>query len=205
MKEMSEIKGLLIVFEGIDQSGKSSAAKRVKELLKEEVIIQSFPDRTTETGKFIDKYLHDKTSKIPQQVIHLLYSANRWEVMNKIQEHIQNGVNVICDRYTYSGLVYSIANGLDKDWCCVSDKGLPEPDLVIYFDLSLDEAERRRRTLSRDVDNYENIEFQTKVKHIYDELRSELDWVTIDANVDQETLAKNIINVIESLNSSIEK
>lgn len=196
-------RGLLIVFEGIDQSGKSTTAKRVKELLKEEVIIQSFPDRSTETGKLIDSYLNDKTSKLPQQTIHLLYSANRWEVIEKIKQHIQNGVNVICDRYTFSGLVYSIANGLDKDWCLACDKGLPEPDVVIYFDLSLDEAQKRRRTLSRKIDNYENIIFQRKVKRTYDEMRSEFNWVTIDANVDQETLAKNIVNVIESLNSSV--
>ena len=200
------LRGLLIVFEGIDQSGKSTTAQRVKEMLNEkgkEVIIQSFPDRTTETGKLIDYYLYGKC--LPQQVIHLLYSANRWEVMNKIQAHLENGSTVICDRYVYSGLAYSIANGLDKEWCCVSDKGLPEPDLVIYFDLSLEEAENRRRTISRDVDNYENNEFQRKVKQVYDELRSELNWISVNANVDQETLAKNITSIIQNLNSSIKK
>ena len=40
LSEMNKpLRGLLIVFEGIDQSGKSSAAKRVKELLKEEDLI----------------------------------------------------------------------------------------------------------------------------------------------------------------------
>ena len=199
-------KGLLIVFEGIDQSGKSTAAKRVRELLKEEgkqVIIQSFHDRTTKTGKLIDYYLNDKTSKLPQQTIHLLYSANRWEVIDKIKEHLENGITVICDRYSFSGLVYSIANGLDKDWCLACDKGLPEPDVVIFFDLSLEEAQKRRRTLS--VDRYENIEFQRKVKQFYDELRSELNWISVDANVDQETLAKNITSIIQNLNSAIKK
>lgn len=209
MSETNKLnRGLLIVFEGIDQSGKSTTSTRVKELLDEKgekVIIQSFPDRSNETGKLIDSYLNDKTSKLPQQVIHLIYSANRWEVIEKIKEHLENGTTVICDRYSFSGLVYSIANGLDKDWCLASDKGLLEPDVVIFFDLSLDEAQKRRRTLSRDVDNYENIEFQRKVKRAYDELRSELNWITIDANVDKETLAKNIVNVISELNISIKK
>ena len=200
------LRGLLIVFEGIDQSGKSTAARRVKELLNEkgkQVIIQSFPDRSNETGKLIDYYLHNKTCQLSQQAIHLLYSANRWELSQKIKEHLENGVNVICDRYLFSGIAYSVASGLDKEWCLACDKGLPEPDVVIFFDLSLEEAQKRRRTLSRDVDNYETIEFQRKVKRAYDELRRELNWISVDANVDQETLAKNITSIIQNLNSSV--
>ena len=48
---MAQKRGVLIILEGIDQSGKSSATKRVKEILNErgkETITQPFPDRSTE-------------------------------------------------------------------------------------------------------------------------------------------------------------
>ena len=107
---METKRGVLIILEGIDQSGKSSATRRIKELLNEkgkEAIIQPFPDRSTEIGQLIDAFLHGK--QLPQQVVHLLYSANRWEVSQKIIKYLQDGITVICDRYAFSGIVYSIA------------------------------------------------------------------------------------------------
>ena len=53
--------------------------------------------------------------------------------MKKIREELQSGNNVVCDRYWYSGAAYSIAKGMDYEWCLAPDRGLIEPDLVIYL------------------------------------------------------------------------
>ena len=71
----------------------------------------------------------------PDQTIHLLFSANRWESSNEIVTLMEAGKDVICDRYVYSGVAYSSAKGLDFEWCYSSDKGLPKPDLVIFLDI----------------------------------------------------------------------
>ena len=53
---------------------------------------------------------------------------------------LNEGKNVILDRYVYSGVVYSAAKGLDLNWCLNPDKGLPKPDLLFYIEIDRDEA-----------------------------------------------------------------
>lgn len=56
------------------------------------------------------------------------------------------GVTVLCDRYYYSGIVYSAAKqnpSLTLSWARAPEIGLPRPDLVLFLDL--DEAQARAR------------------------------------------------------------
>jgi hypothetical protein len=62
-----------------------------------------------------------------------LFSANRWEAVPDIERTLQNGTHIVCDRYSASGVAYSIAHGLDPLWCHETEIGLPDPDLVIYL------------------------------------------------------------------------
>jgi dTMP kinase len=43
---------------------------------------------------------------------HLLFSFNRWEKREQLLSLLERGVNVIVDRYAYSGVVYSVCNVL---------------------------------------------------------------------------------------------
>lgn len=72
----------------------------------------NFPDRSTPIGQFINEYLCGKTDTC-NQTLHLLFSANRWENYRKIEGALQSGVNIVCDRYWYSGVAYSMAKGMD--------------------------------------------------------------------------------------------
>ena len=40
------------------------------------------------------------------------------------------------DRYVCSGRAYSLAKGLELNWCLASDKNLYKPDVTFYLDLS---------------------------------------------------------------------
>lgn len=43
------------------------------------------------------------------EAVHLLFALNRWEMKNEIIKMMNDGTTVICDRYAYSGIVYSAA------------------------------------------------------------------------------------------------
>ncbi len=45
--------------------------------------------------------------------IHILFSKNRWEIIDTIKTNILNGITIIIDRYSYSGIAFSVAKGLD--------------------------------------------------------------------------------------------
>ncbi|VDM77149.1 unnamed protein product [Strongylus vulgaris] len=67
-------------------------------------------DRQEPFGQVIDRYLR-KEIDLCERALHLAFSANRWEKAALIEEKIADGVNVICDRYCFSGVAYSIAKG----------------------------------------------------------------------------------------------
>lgn len=74
-------RGALIVFEGLDRSGKSTQCSRLAEKLRQQgVPVESlrFPDRTTPIGQEISQYLAS-TKDVDMATIHKLFSQNRWE------------------------------------------------------------------------------------------------------------------------------
>lgn len=88
------------------------------------------------TGQVIDTFLREaKSVDEDREVIHLLFSTNRWILAKQIREDLARGVNLIVDRYSFSGVAYSLAKGLDKSWVCTPEVGLPRPDVVLFFDI----------------------------------------------------------------------
>src|SRR5205809_4314606 len=107
-------RGAFIVLEGLDHSGKTTQCKcLVERLTKEGYKVESmrFPDRTTPIGKLIDTHLKSDV-ELSDEAIHLLFSANRWELHKIIMDKLSEGITIICDRYAYSGWAYGAAKGL---------------------------------------------------------------------------------------------
>ena len=104
-------RGSLIVFEGCDRSGKTTQVKKLVEKLNREgksAKMMRFPDRTTGIGSIINSYL-TCAKELDDHAVHLLFSANRWELEQEILKTLQEGTNVIIDRYAYSGVAFSAA------------------------------------------------------------------------------------------------
>lgn len=75
-------RGLLIAFEGIDRSGKSSTIDRLSSKLDKLGIPWSlfrFPARQTPTGELLDKHLKGVQTIEDHRATHLVFTANRWE------------------------------------------------------------------------------------------------------------------------------
>lgn len=173
-------RGAFIVLEGIDRTGKTTQAARLVESLKatgQKVIAKRFPDRTTATGAVINQYLQNE-AELDDHVIHLLYSANRWEAKSELESILKSGTHLIVDRYSFSGVAFSSAKeGMDFEWCCEPEKGLPAPDVVIFLEMTIEEAKERG---DYGAERYEKEEFQRKVKEMYERLKDDR-WVSVNA------------------------
>eukprot|EP01095_Lingulamoeba_sp_RSL-Kostka_P004826 TRINITY_DN1604_c0_g1_i1.p1 TRINITY_DN1604_c0_g1~~TRINITY_DN1604_c0_g1_i1.p1 ORF type:complete len:232 (-),score=71.35 TRINITY_DN1604_c0_g1_i1:13-708(-) len=209
-------RGAFIVLEGLDRAGKSTQTKLLFERLSKEYDTRQyrFPDRTTSIGQNINAFLQEKLD-LSDEVIHLLYSANRWEKNNEIKTLLNQGYTVICDRYAYSGVVFSIAKGMDIDWCKGTDKGLVEPDHVFFLTISDNEAINRP---GFGEERYETTEFQKKVRKAYTDLISYDDnqdndnnenddkWIYINANRSIEEISDELyeksLNIIEKVKNN---
>ena len=126
-------RGVFILLEGIDRTGKTTQCKRLANHLKEDLGMKveemRFPARNTSIGGMINDYLGNKQD-LDDHVIHLLFSANRWEQAKKIRETLSSGTSIVMDRYAFSGVAYSASKGLKLDWCKGPDRGLPG---LIFF------------------------------------------------------------------------
>eukprot|EP00033_Pygsuia_biforma_P001361 GCRY01001542.1.p1 GENE.GCRY01001542.1~~GCRY01001542.1.p1 ORF type:complete len:209 (+),score=34.32 GCRY01001542.1:179-805(+) len=193
-------RGAFIVFEGIDRSGKTTQAKLLVKTLQEKgykTAFMRFPDRTTDVGTIIDSFLR-KSKDLDDRCIHLLYSANRWECLKTLKDHIENGTTVICDRYAFSGVAYTAAKGIDLSWCKSSDSGLPAPDAVLFMKMKVKDAVTRGDFGD---ERYERTDFQQKIYEVYGKLRDER-WVDVDAVGSVETVADRVLALAETIIST---
>ncbi|CDW54251.1 thymidylate kinase [Trichuris trichiura] len=188
-----EGRGIFVALEGLDRSGKTTQVAFLRETLEKintPVRVFRYPTRSGPTGIALSQYLN-KTETTDDHAIHLLFSADRWstayEIENgfktdcvhltgcrqEIEQLLKAGTHVLADRYAYSGIAYSAAKGLDYDWCCQPDKGLPRPDIVIFLDVHAEVAECRG-DFGQEV--YEKVEFQKKVYNIFMDKVRDSNW-----------------------------
>ncbi|CAL5061379.1 unnamed protein product [Urochloa decumbens] len=183
-------RGALVVLEGLDRSGKSSQCARLLSNLEGRGCRAEgwrFPDRGTSVGQMISAYLANE-SQLDDRTIHLLFSANRWEKRASMESKLLSGTTLIVDRYSYSGVAFSAAKGLDIEWCKAPDVGLIAPDLVIYLDVQPEKAAERG---GYGGERYEKIEFQKKVADHYHSLRDST-WKVVDGSLPMETVEEQL-------------
>nr|XP_049700037.1 thymidylate kinase [Helicoverpa armigera] len=189
-------RGALIVIEGVDRTGKSTQARTLVENLKNKNIhaeYTNFPARNTDVGKIINNYLQMKND-LSDEVIHLLFSANRWERAKNIIKKLEAGTTIIVDRYCYSGVAFSAAKGLDFNWCKSPDVGLPKPDKVFFLTMPVDSIKERNGFGN---ERYEVLNFQKKVSETYQKLKED-NWEVLDANRSIESIQEDLLQ--QSLN-----
>lgn len=175
-------RGALVVFEGLDRSGKSTQANLLENYLPNSKLY-AFPYTKTPCGAIINQYLNSYL-QISAHSLHLLFSANRWELQTQIVNDLVQGQTVILDRYYHSGFVYSQANGLPRPWIYMADIGLPAPDHVFFMDIDPKIASTRRDYGKH---KYENIQYQYEVqKNYYSYVQN--NWSVLDATLPVEQL-----------------
>ena len=130
--------GLFIVFEGIDGSGKTFHLDAVKAaLISQSRAIHSvvFPNNRMPLGRFLKECLQ-KGQPFTAWTYHVLFAIHRWEFMEWITMVLSQNETVLCERYTWSGVVYSstLNPALALQGFMSLEKGLIAPDLVVYID-----------------------------------------------------------------------
>jgi dTMP kinase len=190
--------GILIVFEGLDQSGKQTQAELLRDRLKADgrkARLLSFPDYGTSIGEEIARALQGEREYGPD-VMQLLYIANRYERKPELQRWLDGGLVLVCDRYTASSIAYGEAQGLDPAWLADMQKFLPSPALTIMLDISPETAVGRK---SVDRDRYErDLAMQQRVRESYRRLAGEQNWLRLDGERPKDAIAADVLSAVGS-------
>jgi dTMP kinase len=193
--------GKIITLEGIEKSGKTTQAQMLSHYLRKERHLNTahfdLPDYQTDVGKLIDKYLNYAEMPANPEVLHLLYAANRYEIRDVINFHLNDGYVVIMNRYYQSNLVYGYVNGLDTEWLSILDENMPRSDLTIILDAPVQITEKRDTPVNENRFGPAK-EFIEKVREAFLSLAEKEKWKVIDATRSKEDIHRDIIRIVEN-------
>jgi len=195
----SRPRGLLIVFEGLDQSGKQTQAERLKgevERRGRASALLDFPSYDTHIGAEIGAALQGAREYGPD-VMQLLYVANRYEKKPQIETLLAAGAVVICDRYLASSIAYGEAHGLDAAWLREIQRHLPPPDLTILLDIAPETAAGRKTT---NRDRFErDLEMLSRVRESYRAQAKASGWLRLDGERPKDSVAADVLTAVGRL------
>jgi dTMP kinase len=188
--------GLLIAFEGLDQSGKQTQAERLNaqvEARGRTAVLLDFPSYETRIGQEIHEALHGARD-YGADVMQLLYVANRYEKKPPIEQMLAAGTVIICDRYLASSIAYGEAQGLDGGWLREIQRYLPPPDLTILLDIAPETA-AGRKTANRD--KYErDLALLSRVRESYRRQADAGGWLRLDGERAKDAVAADVLTAV---------
>ena len=128
-------RGVLIAFEGIDGTGKSTQLPMLADFLRE----KNLPVLTTREptdgpyGQRIRALYRDRSQATPEQELELFLQDRRQHVDQVIAPALAAGKIVLTDRYYFSTAAYQGAAGCDPSKIFARHDFAPEPDLVVLL------------------------------------------------------------------------
>lgn len=203
------MKGLFIVMEGPDGSGKTTQINLLKEYLEEagyECLITREPGGTVigeEVRQLILNPEHKEMSPVTEM---LLYAASRAQLVHEvIGPALEEGKIVISDRFVDSSIVYQgIARKLGISTVSAVNApgiGIYRPDGIFFIDLSEAEGLRRKKEQKNlDRMEQEGIDFHHMVSEGYRKVLSgRPEVMEIDGGRSIDTIQKKIRNHVDEL------
>ena len=203
------MKGLFIVMEGPDGSGKTTQINLLKEYLEEagyECLITREPGGTVigeEVRQLILNPEHREMSPVTEM---LLYAASRAQLVHEvIGPALEEGKIVISDRFVDSSIVYQgIARKLGISTVSAVNApgiGIYRPDGIFFIDLSESEGLRRKKEQKNlDRMEQEGIDFHHMVSEGYRKVLSgRPEVMKIDGGRSIDTIQKKIRNHVDEL------
>jgi len=175
-------KGLFIVLYGINNLGKSTQAKLLVEKLNKEgcdAKYLKYPIYDLEpSGPKINAYLREgNPDKLTPKQVQELYTKNRRDFETTLLSKLEQGVNVVAEDYTGTGLAWGIGAGVDETYMREINKGLLMEDVAFLF-----EGERFREATENNHRHETNEGLMQKVKTVHTRLGQEFGWIRVDAN-----------------------
>lgn len=190
--------GLLIVFEGLDQSGKETQARLLQQWFEasgRRVESIAFPDYSSPIGHEIRTALHGGRD-YAADTIQLLQIANRHQWKPQIERWIADGRVVISDRYAASSVAYGEAQGLDPAWLTATQVYLPQPATTVLLDIAPNVAAARK---AQNRDNYErDLAMLSRVRVSYLRQAAQPGWVIVDAARPVDVVAADVASAVWS-------
>ena len=218
------MKGRLIVVEGTDCSGKETQTKLIEEKLTKlgrKVKRYSFPMYDSPTGKIVggpylgksyicDGWFSEGAPNVNYKVASLLYAADRLYNIDKITTDLDEGIDIILDRYIYSNMAHQggkIENKNEREkmykWLDELEFNLlklPHPDIKIFLHMPTEYSKilKQNRLKTESLDEHEADE-----NHLKNAENAYLEICNIYGFKKVECVKNGSIRTIEDINNEV--
>lgn len=189
-------RGLFVVLEGIDGSGKTSNMHVVADTLFRanhgaQVMLTREP--TMHLRTYISQYQPDSDA-----LCELFVQDRQNHVDTLIEPLLQSGIHVVCDRYVMSTFAYQF--GSMMTWTRIQElhdnyRVTLQPDLVLLFDVRPDQI--RDRPGHEDVDGMMHWHAYTNYKQHHAKFGRNV--LLIDASMSKTNVGKHVVNAVQAL------
>lgn len=193
-------RGILIVFEGIDGSGKSTQLRRAAARLRAQgvdVVETGEPTKGT-WGRMI-REMARTTDRVSRDTELAWFIKDRREHMRDfVEPALAAGKVVLCDRSYYSTVAYQGARGFDPAKLLAdSQLEFGRADLVLFFDIEPEQGLARVAARGGQHEPaFEELGYLERVAEIFRELR-EPEIVRVDAGKSEEEVGGAVAKEIE--------
>lgn len=222
-------RGKIIVVEGTDCSGKETQTSLLVQRLRKEgrqIERLSFPSYDTPTGKIVggpylgkkyigEGFFPEGATSVDPKVASLYYAADRRYNRGLILDYLENGIDVIIDRYVESNMGHQGGKVFDKEERLKLYEDLekleygflelPRPDLTIFLYVPYKKVAMLRAGRSEEADQHEANPLHIRnAEHAYLELAELHHYKKIDC-VDQKGNLKEIFAIQEEVYTLVKK
>jgi dTMP kinase len=198
--KMEPHRGMLIVFEGIDGTGKTTVARRVASYfssLGREVVVSHEPTNGPWGRKLRESAAKGRMSA--EEELDCLLQDRRSHVDELIRPALQEGKVVILDRYYFSTMAYQGTRGIDPGTIRqMNEEFAPIPDHLMILDLDVDEALLRIGGRGDTANHFERRDSLQLCREFFLSLANEPFARLVSAADDVDTVATNIIKHLDS-------
>ncbi len=208
--ENKKTAGKLIVFEGIDGSGKSTQIELLCQTLKERKIPFYVTMEPSERpiGSMIRQILTGKAHADPK-VIAALFTADRLDHLlnevNGIARMVEEGMLVLMDRYYFSSYAYQSVDA-PMDWVIQANAlsaQILRPAVNIFLDVDAEDALERITKNRRKTELFEEKERLIQVRERYMEAFEKLKDAErvemVDGSREKDEIAKDVWGIVSAL------
>ncbi len=212
--------GRLIVFEGLDGSGKSTQARLLVKWLASRGYRVFFTEwNSSDMVSEVIRRGKKKNLLTPTtfSLLHATDFADRFE--RQIAPPLRAGYIVVCDRYAYTAFVRDAARGCDPAWVRTLYSFAPKPDRTLYFRVPVSTSLHRKILSRQKISFYEAgmdlglsddlqecyERFQTRLKREYDRIAPLDGFVTLNADNPVEDVLKQVRREIRPLLANFPK
>jgi thymidylate kinase len=126
-------RGLLIVAEGLDGSGKSATVEAIARWLERrgrKVRIVAWEPSELVTRAAADP--RSRTALTPRVAALLAAADAQHRIGVPVARRLERDEVVLADRYGWTAIAREVARGLELDWAVNLHQPLPAPDLILY-------------------------------------------------------------------------